>query len=571
MADCTLQQAEVQCLAALETAYADEMAFDVIRVKVELARVCMIHGLSPRWPAGFCIEPVPVAKINDTFQWVTKRTMFHETKLQTVLQHPALRECFQLVSLLVYGSQKNALLMHLPAVLPKASQSIRSLLPDLAWLQPAAPAYTPSPASTSAPSPNRSTTPAVITLRRSHSARRSRHAPASTLLPAATTSASNPPSLGYLFPCESTMPAATASFGGSIQQPSSAALSMTASQQADAVASKARHPAPVPSFTAGNVPVHFGAAPANSTAHSTAAAKAPASAVSLQQQEVKPFGLSLALPTLAPANPPASAGLRFGSPNRTLPALLQPPSELASSSIPHFSFAFGSQPATALPQSIFGTSEASGSAAAPTAPTASQTLLFTDQTQPVSITFGIPQQAERLWQSLSSSSKAGTAAEPAAASAPPVNQAQSSPLLPAAGSLIGSAAPTLQPRLSRLLLPADSLVGSAAPAIQPRLSPSLPAVRTSFGSAQTASQAEASTSSPSRVHTAAATSGVLIRDRAAQPTLAPNTAETAAAAAAANLTGEGDRLDPVQSLIHLLPHAVGSFIRQSSRGKHAAG
>ena len=146
----SLCHAQDLCIAALRKAFPEETASDATVVKREIAIVCIFRGMCPT-SAGFIIKPTPLSAVNYTFQRVTKHTAFFEHKIRNVVQLPELREAFEFTTRYLSNKQVNAVQIHLQALLPNASQEIRSMFPDITWPQPPPTAYKSFKAFASAP------------------------------------------------------------------------------------------------------------------------------------------------------------------------------------------------------------------------------------------------------------------------------------------------------------------------------------------------------------------------------------------------------------------------------------
>lgn len=122
-----LHTAQMQCLAAVEQAWSSDTATDEERLLVAVATAC-IHRSFMIDGEAFSICPTSSSVVNTAVQCT--QTSYKGSKLKTILQLPLLSKAFSRATGFASG-KKYAI--HMNAVLPNASQHIKSLLPKAMW------------------------------------------------------------------------------------------------------------------------------------------------------------------------------------------------------------------------------------------------------------------------------------------------------------------------------------------------------------------------------------------------------------------------------------------------------
>ena len=119
--------AQLQCLAAVNQAWSPDAATDEERLLVAIARACIRSSLIKNGEA-FEISRTCSSVVNTAKQ--STETSYKDSKLKTILQLPLISKAFSLVSGRASGRK---IAIHMDAVLPNASQDIRSMLPAVPW------------------------------------------------------------------------------------------------------------------------------------------------------------------------------------------------------------------------------------------------------------------------------------------------------------------------------------------------------------------------------------------------------------------------------------------------------
>lgn len=136
--------AKSSCIAAVKQAWPSSTASDEARLLSAITIACIQKNFTAT-PDGFQILPTAKSVINRAIQGTKIQSAPHGKKLQDFMQLALLSRAF------ARSTADKTYAVDMAAVLPNATQHIKSLLPSVNWSR-AAPTAAPTPASTYLPS-----------------------------------------------------------------------------------------------------------------------------------------------------------------------------------------------------------------------------------------------------------------------------------------------------------------------------------------------------------------------------------------------------------------------------------